>query len=157
LSPTGTENVMDDRQSVLDAPPPILQGPHRDFAEIVPPDFFPLRLMLQPAGPCVELVHPDTLVGRHSDADVRLTSPDVSRRHCRIVFEDGHWKIIDLNSLNGVYVNDERMHEATVYDGDSIRVGPLTFTAQIGASQSREETKILPRLAEMPDVERRAS
>jgi hypothetical protein len=146
LSPT------DDQQSVLDAPPPILQGPHRDFAGAPPRDFVPLRLMLRPAGPCVELVQPNTLVGRHSDADVRLTSLDVSRRHCRFVFEDGHWKIIDLNSLNGVYVNEERMHEATVYDGDTIRVGPLTFTVQIAAAQSRQETKILPRLADTPSL-----
>src|SRR5207248_9048562 len=111
--------------------------------------------------PCVELVQPQAIVGRHSEADVRLALPDVSRRHCRLVFEDGHWKVIDLNSLNGVYVNDERMHEATVYDGDRIRVGSLTFAVQVGATgQTSADANLLQRIADvlpLPESERRAS
>ena len=121
----------------------------------------PLRLTLEPAGPCVELVQPHAIVGRHSEADVRLALPDVSRRHCRLVFADGHWKIIDLNSLNGVYVNEERMHEATVYDGDRIRVGSFTFAVKVGAAeQSSADANVLHHIADvlpLPENERRAS
>src|SRR5438128_1985002 len=69
-------------------------------------DFVPLRLLAQPGGLCIELTKPDMLIGRHSEADVRLALPDVSRRHCRFVFAQGQWQVIDLNSLNGIYVNE---------------------------------------------------
>jgi pSer/pThr/pTyr-binding forkhead associated (FHA) protein len=106
---------------------------HRVEAEDAPAAFVPLRLLLQPGGLCVELTKPDTLVGRHSEADVRLALPDVSRRHCRFVFLDGAWQVIDLNSLNGVYVNEERLQEATLTAGDRVRIASLTFLVEIAA------------------------
>ncbi len=98
-----------------------------------PADFLPLRLLLQPGGLCVELTRANTLLGRHSEADIRLALPDVSRRHCRFLFADGAWQVIDLNSLNGTYVNEVRLQEATLTDGDHIRVGSLTFRVEIAA------------------------
>jgi hypothetical protein len=80
----------------------------RSSAE-VPPGFAPLRLFLRPGGFCLELAAADLVLGRHSCADVRLPLPDVSRRHCRFVFADGHWEIVDLDSLNGTHVNGERL------------------------------------------------
>jgi hypothetical protein len=55
----------------------------------LPADFVPLRLVLQPSGATMEVAQADVLVGRHSCADVRLPLPDVSRRHCRLVFVGG--------------------------------------------------------------------
>jgi pSer/pThr/pTyr-binding forkhead associated (FHA) protein len=99
----------------------------------LPADFTPLKLLLQPGGLCVELNKPDMLVGRHSTADVRLSLPDISRRHCRFMFADGGWRVLDLNSLNGIYVNGERLHEATIFHRDRVRIGSLTFEADFGA------------------------
>src|SRR5262249_7265713 len=87
------ETVMDDRQTSLEAADSGLQGPHRFCPDVLPLDFVPLRLLLQPGGLRIELTRPDMLVGRHSDADIRLTLADVSRRHCRFTFRDGHWKV----------------------------------------------------------------
>ena len=127
-----------------------LQGPHRPFADVLPLDFVPLRLLLQPGGLRVELTRPDMLVGRHSEADIRLTVSDVSRRHCRFTFADGNWKVTDLNSLNGVYLNEERIHEANVYDGDKIRLGCLTFLVQLGQPARRgPQSEMLRRIADM--------
>jgi predicted component of type VI protein secretion system len=95
-------------------------------------DFAPLRLVLQPGGLCIELTKPDMLVGRHSTADVRLSLPDISRRHCRFVFTEGCWRVLDLNSLNGVFVNGERLQDATIFQGDRLRIGSLTFEADLG-------------------------
>jgi predicted component of type VI protein secretion system len=95
------------------------------------PEFLPLRLLLQPGGLCVELTQPNTLVGRHSEADVRLGLPDVSRRHCRFLFARGAWQLIDLNSLNGTYVNEHRLPETTLTHGDRVRIGSLTFLVEI--------------------------
>jgi pSer/pThr/pTyr-binding forkhead associated (FHA) protein len=99
----------------------------------VPADFSPLRLILQPTGATVELTQPDVLLGRHSHADIRLPLPDVSRRHCRFVFSQGVWQVIDLNSLNGVFLNDQPIHQATVRQGDLLRIGGFTFIVDLGA------------------------
>jgi pSer/pThr/pTyr-binding forkhead associated (FHA) protein len=115
----------------------VLQGPHKDPRQPdLPLGFVPLELTLLPAGPSVELERPDMVIGRHSGADIRVALPDVSRRHCRVVFQHGFWKIIDLNSLNGVFLNGERMQEATLYDGDNIRLGGFTFAVRL-AGQPR--------------------
>jgi pSer/pThr/pTyr-binding forkhead associated (FHA) protein len=79
----------------------------------------------------VELTRPDMLVGRHSEADIRLPLPDVSRRHCRFLFVAGSWQVHDLNSLNGVFVNDQQVQQTVVHSGDRIRIGGFTFTVEI--------------------------
>jgi predicted component of type VI protein secretion system len=92
----------------------------------------PMRLVLRPGGAVVDLTRPDMVIGRHSDADVRLALPDISRRHCRVVFADNRWKVFDLNSLNGLFVNGERVQQALLKDGDMIRIGSLMFAVEIG-------------------------
>lgn len=109
-----------------------LQGPHKDPT---PAGFVPLHLLLLPGGLRLELTRPDMMIGRHSSADIRLALADVSRRHCRFVFQHGSWKVIDLNSLNGVYVNGERMHEAVLYEGDHVRLGSFTFQVHLSSPQ----------------------
>jgi pSer/pThr/pTyr-binding forkhead associated (FHA) protein len=70
-------------------------------------------------------------VGRHSGAEVRLPLPDVSRRHCRIVHADEKWEIIDLESLNGVWVNDRSVERAVLNHGDMLRLGGFTFMVDL--------------------------
>jgi pSer/pThr/pTyr-binding forkhead associated (FHA) protein len=101
----------------------------------VPDDFLPLRLILQPSGASVELTQPDMLIGRHSQADVRLPLPDVSRRHCRFFFGQGVWQVLDLNSLNGVFVNGAAIRQSVVQHGDLIRIGGFTFAVDLTGAQ----------------------
>src|SRR5262245_21567758 len=109
------------------------QGPHvRLHTEVeLPPDFVPLRLLLQPSGAVIDVNRPDMLVGRHTEADIRLPLPDVSRRHCRLVFTEGCWQVIDLNSLNGVQVNGEQVLQAPLEQGDLLRIGGFTFSVDL--------------------------
>jgi predicted component of type VI protein secretion system len=97
----------------------------------LPPGFLPLRLVLHPSGCSVALIRPDMVVGRHSSVDVRLHLPDVSRRHCRFVFAEGNWQVFDLDSLNGVFVNDEAVDQAVLHQGDRIRIGSYTFEVDL--------------------------
>jgi hypothetical protein len=94
------------------------------------PEFVPLRLVLTTTGTVIELTYPDLLVGRHSQADVRLPMPDVSRRHCRFLYSSGGWQVHDLQSLNGVYVNDRLVEQATLQPGDRLRIGGFTFVVE---------------------------
>jgi pSer/pThr/pTyr-binding forkhead associated (FHA) protein len=153
---------MDDRHASSNH---VLPGPHREFTEAALGGFVPLRLCLQPGGLCIELPTGDALVGRHSEADLRLALPDISRRHCRLMFQQGNWKVVDLNSLNGVFVNGQRMQESYLYDGDRIRLGSLNFLVQLSAvpaHHTEAEKKVFRRIADLlpkdaADEKRKAS
>jgi predicted component of type VI protein secretion system len=95
------------------------------------PGFYPLRLVLQGGELAISLLRPDMVCGRHSETDVRLPLPDVSRRHCRFIFSDSRWKVFDLNSLNGIHVNGRRVEQATLADKDVLRIGSFHFEVEL--------------------------
>jgi pSer/pThr/pTyr-binding forkhead associated (FHA) protein len=96
-----------------------------------------LCLRLLPKGMRLELNKPDVLLGRHSDMDVRLPLPDVSRRHCRFVFTRSGWQVLDLNSLNGIHVNGKRVTHATLRPHDRLRIGGFTFEVELPGKPAR--------------------
>lgn len=87
----------------------------------------PLGLLILPEGRRIALAGPSVVVGRHSTAELRLAYADVSRQHCRLVFDDGAWHICDLGSLNGLFVNDVRIEMAMLAEGDRIQIGEATL------------------------------
>ena len=137
--------------------------------EGLPPHFVPLRLVMQPGGVTVELTRPDMLLGRHSEADVRLPLPDVSRRHCRFEFRDGSWHVRDLKSLNGTYVNDQAVDYTAIFHGDTVRIGGYLFGIDLSGAGTAAEvvgtengvllsiTHALPRPDAPPPSQRQAS
>jgi pSer/pThr/pTyr-binding forkhead associated (FHA) protein len=96
-----------------------------------PANFRPLRLLLLPSGASIDVNRPDMLVGRHTECDIRLPLPDVSRRHCRLQFVEGGWQVTDLNSLNGIQVNGEQVLQAPLEQGDQLRIGSFIFTVDL--------------------------
>jgi hypothetical protein len=64
-----------------------------------------------------------TRVGRSLAADVRFDDPTVSRRHALIVRQPDGVRVVDDRSLNGVFVNGERVEWRALADGDEIVVG----------------------------------
>jgi pSer/pThr/pTyr-binding forkhead associated (FHA) protein len=64
-----------------------------------------------------------TRVGRSLAADVRFDDPTVSRRHALIVRQPDGVRVLDDRSLNGVFVNGERVEWRALKDGDEIVVG----------------------------------
>ena len=71
----------------------------------------------------VSLKHEWTRVGRSLAADVRFDDPTVSRRHALIVRQADGVRVLDDRSLNGVFVNGERVEWSALSDGDEIVVG----------------------------------
>lgn len=63
------------------------------------------------------------VIGRADDADLTIKDPGVSRRHVAIEEESGKVVLRDLGSLNGVFVNDNRVAKVTLSDGDKIALG----------------------------------
>ncbi len=64
-----------------------------------------------------------TRVGRSLAADVRFDDPTVSRRHALVVRHEDGVRVLDDRSLNGVFVNGERVEGRTLSDGDEIVIG----------------------------------
>ena len=100
---------------------------HRSRAGELPAGFVPIRLVLAAQGAVLELDRPEVVVGRHSDCDLQLPLADVSRRHCRFCFRDGHWFVEDVQSLNGVYVNNQKVLQKEIHLNDCVRIGGYTF------------------------------
>jgi pSer/pThr/pTyr-binding forkhead associated (FHA) protein/DNA-directed RNA polymerase subunit RPC12/RpoP len=69
-----------------------------------------------------------TRVGRSLAADVRFDDPTVSRRHALIVRQPDGVRVLDDRSLNGVFVNGERVEWRELRDGDEIVVGRYRLT-----------------------------
>jgi pSer/pThr/pTyr-binding forkhead associated (FHA) protein len=64
-----------------------------------------------------------TRIGRSLAADVRFDDPTVSRRHALVVRQPDGVRVLDDRSLNGVFVNGERIEWRALQDGDEILVG----------------------------------
>jgi DNA-directed RNA polymerase subunit RPC12/RpoP len=64
-----------------------------------------------------------TRIGRSLAADIRFDDPTVSRRHALIVRQPDGLRVLDDRSLNGVFVNGERVEWSTLTAGDEIVIG----------------------------------
>ena len=64
-----------------------------------------------------------TTVGRHPEADIFFDDVTVSRRHAEITRTESAFELVDQRSLNGTYVNGERVDRAVLTNGSEVRVG----------------------------------
>jgi hypothetical protein len=71
-------------------------------------------------------------IGRRPDSEIFLDDITVSRDHALLVHRGSEWYIDDCGSLNGTYVNRERIDSQRLADGDELQVGKykLTFRAR---------------------------
>ena len=69
----------------------------------------------------------ETAIGRESGSAVALNHVSVSRRHCLIQREGNEFKILDVGSVNGTFVNGIPINEQMLSHGDQLRVGSLTL------------------------------
>jgi pSer/pThr/pTyr-binding forkhead associated (FHA) protein len=97
---------------------------------VAAPTFVPLRMRSEIGAEIVEIDQLSATLGRGSTADIRLSAPDISRRHCELFFDLGVWKVRDLSSLNGVYVNDAPVRVAAIHMGDRLRIGSTAFLVE---------------------------
>ena len=77
-----------------------------------------------------------TRAGRHPESDIFLDDITVSRRHVEITHADGGTFIIrDVGSLNGTYVNRERIDEATLLPGDEVQIGKFKLLYLVAGNE----------------------
>lgn len=71
-----------------------------------------------------------TNAGRSPKSDIFLDDVTVSRKHCQFIAEDGGHLVRDSGSLNGTYVNRERVDSARLSAGDEVQIGKYRLTYQ---------------------------
>jgi len=82
-------------------------------------------------------------IGRHPDNDLPLKESQVSRWHAEIRREVDHYRMVDLDSLNGIWINGRRAQNWVLSHGDSIQIGNHKLTWQ-DESSPEEELEIVP-------------
>lgn len=75
-------------------------------------------------------------VGRADDAALMLDDVTVSRRHAQFSRADGHWTLSDSGSLNGTYVNRDRIDSVALRGGEEIQIGKYRFVFLVAQSAS---------------------
>jgi pSer/pThr/pTyr-binding forkhead associated (FHA) protein len=69
-------------------------------------------------------------VGRAPRADFVVDAALVSRLHCRLTAGEDAVDVVDLDSTNGTYINDERVTTGSLTSGDRLRVGRVEMTVE---------------------------
>ncbi len=95
-------------------------------------------VMLEVNGMRHPLDPPGIVIGRGTDADLRINDPGVSRRHAEIRVSSGapardggpDVTVVDLGSTNGMLVNGHKVQQATLEDGSTVKIGNTTLTVR---------------------------
>lgn len=77
--------------------------------------------------PSVPIQRPIILIGRHAECDVRIDSPQVSRRHCCLALAYDRLVIRDLGSRNGLRVNGRLVDEVQLQPGDEVAIAQFLY------------------------------
>jgi pSer/pThr/pTyr-binding forkhead associated (FHA) protein len=64
-----------------------------------------------------------TTIGRHPESDIFLDDVTVSRRHAEVHHDGAAFTVNDVGSLNGTYLNRERIEQGTLHSGDELQIG----------------------------------
>lgn len=120
---------------------PVADTPPLTLDPIHGPTLAPITVAAAPK-PCV--------LGRSSGADVALVDPEgsVSRTHAELTYFSGEpfpWRVRDLSSRHGTYVNGERLEggeSVPLSAGDQLRIGPWVFRVMVG--QAAASRRVVP-------------
>ena len=96
------------------------------------------RALLEVNGTRHPLHAPGLVVGRGTEADLRINDPGVSRRHVEFVVADRGGdgeapsiEVRDLGSTNGMLVDGHRVTQAALHDGSPVKIGNTTMTVRV--------------------------
>ena len=95
------------------------------------------RALIEVNGTQHPLQPPGLVVGRGTDADLRINDPGISRRHLEFMITAGREgqepliEVHDLGSTNGISVDGRKVPRATLHEGSQVKVGTTTMTVRI--------------------------
>lgn len=120
---------LNDRTITLTAIDPLQDAPGPDDDLVIPVGDLPLELGVlivragAQAGARFSLDETTTKLGRHPDSEISLDDITVSRRHAEIERTSDGYVASDAGSLNGTYVNQERIDRMLLRHGDELQIG----------------------------------
>src|SRR5262245_5388250 len=79
-------------------------------------------------GDSIPLARSQMTIGRRESCDICLRFPNISGRHCELIYHDGYWYVRDLGSTNGVKVNGQRVQQKVLRPGDEIAIAKRRYT-----------------------------
>ena len=77
-----------------------------------------------------------TTAGRRPDSDIFLDDVTVSRKHAEFRRVEGGFEVVDAGSLNGTYVNQDRVDAVRLRNGSEVRIGKFRLTFYAGVRQA---------------------
>jgi DNA-binding NtrC family response regulator len=83
-------------------------------------------------------------IGSHASNDIVLRDPMVSRFHCRLVREDGMWRLRDSGSMNGTKLDGVRVRDADLEAGGVLGIGESIVRVRGGTPQKEDLVPMLP-------------
>lgn len=100
-----------------------------------------MPLRLHPAqGDPIEIQAERSLVGRDRTAEVRIKESSISRKHATIEHRGAEWVIVDNGSANGTFLDNVQVAEAVLRNGQSLRLGAISFRVEIEIPPSPTQT-----------------
>ncbi|MBM3996462.1 MAG: FHA domain-containing protein [Planctomycetes bacterium] len=91
------------------------------------------ELVPQGGGDSIPLTRSPLVIGRRESCDICLQFPNVSGQHCELIYKEGLWVVHDLNSTNGVTVNEHRLDKGAskvLHHGDCVGIAARLFTIE---------------------------
>jgi pSer/pThr/pTyr-binding forkhead associated (FHA) protein len=109
---------------LMEAEAGLLSPADQAAVDALPPDSALLIVQRGPDSGSRFLLDGDcTTAGRHPDSDIFLDDVTVSRRHAQFLRAGSGFSVRDVGSLNGTYVNRERIEEILLSGGDEVQIG----------------------------------
>ncbi|HMC66327.1 MAG TPA: FHA domain-containing protein, partial [Gemmataceae bacterium] len=94
-----------------------------------------------------ELTEPVVGVGRDSANGVRLHDTEVSRRHAEFQQVNGGYRLVDIGSANGSFVNNQSVKDAVLQSGDHIQIGQSILVYSAGRTAAPGESDLADRIS----------
>jgi pSer/pThr/pTyr-binding forkhead associated (FHA) protein len=87
------------------------------------------------------LTKPRASIGKiGGDADMQIDDPGISSLHCAVAITESGIRLYDLDSVNGTYVDDERIQIANLNDHSAFRIGSTEFIVSIVSNHNLRRT-----------------
>ncbi len=81
-------------------------------------------------------------IGRAPSSEIRLGDLSLSGNHCRIEPSGRGWKVVDMGSRNGTFVNEVLVKQRKLEDGDRVRLGRAQFRFMISGEEEDQLTQV---------------
>ncbi|MBX7097816.1 MAG: FHA domain-containing protein [Myxococcaceae bacterium] len=158
VQPAPPEDPVAKRQSTAIIRPEQLEGSAREVVELESSEA-PRLVVLNTefAGREYACIRTELRIGRTDDNDIAIDHRSLSRTHCKVVREgNGEWRVIDMQSANGLMVNGEPYAQSALRSGDTIELGHVklrflaageAFTPERGADDAATQGSALPKVA----------